>query len=264
MTFKTYLHSFQPKREIFYSFLLDVLAIALIMLLLIGYGRGLQSRSEAMIDGKTIEEVKAQLLLGNEAYNQQFLAQVQTIALIFFLGGLLFLLASLFILSLSSKLEWNFLLKKQTKYWRWNGLTPIICLFAIFVALFYAGFNLLIGTFFPSESTLYLLFVRFIGVLLMLLFISYAFLANYAFNHSYQVWTALGEGFSLIRKQWASLWKAFLLSLGTFILLSLFIYLLGIIFSLSSTISTILGASLSLLFLSWMRYYYIRVLSHHD
>ncbi|MFA6460741.1 MAG: hypothetical protein WCV90_00610 [Candidatus Woesearchaeota archaeon] len=261
---KNYLNSFKPKKELFYPFLLDVIAITLIVLLLIGYGTFLQSRSDAITGGKSVDEVKAMLLSGSEEYNQQFLAKIQVIGLIFFGGGLLFILASLFIYSLSSRLEWNFLLKKQTKYWRWNGLTLMMSLFSLLVALFYAGFNLLIGLIFSSDNYFFLLFVRLIGILVILAFVSYCFLASYSFNHTYRVWHSVGEGFSLVKKEWTKLWKVYLFSVFTFILLNILIYLITLATSIGETAYSLLGASVSLLFFSWMRYYYLKSLFHHD
>lgn len=261
---RTYLNSFRLKKEIFYPFLLDLLAIILIVLLLVGYGTLLQSRSDAITGGKSVDEVKAMLLSGSEQYNQQFLAKIQVIGLIFFGGGLLFILASLFLYSLSSRLGWNFLLKKQTNYWRWNGLTLLLSFLSLLTALIYAGFNLLVGIIFSSDNTPFLLFVRLVGMLIVLAFGSYCFLASYSFNHKYKVWEAVGEGFSLVKKEWIKLWKVYLFSVFTFILLNLLIYLIALAIGIGETAYSVLGASVSLLFFSWMRYYYLKTLFHHD
>jgi len=261
MELKTYLHSFKPSKKMLYLFLIDMVLVGILLGALLFFNGFLNSQAEALTGGKPVDEFKAGLLSASEGQAKEVLGQVKVLALSLFLGGALLLIFSLLIFSYSTKLSWELLLSKFSwkTYWRWNGLTIVLTLFAGLWALVYLGFFFLIRVVFSADHFLVLWFLRLLGLIFILLFLLLAFLVNYSFVHKYRVWESLGEGFHLLKKFFP---QPFLLITATCVLMSIITFLLGKLTS-QELIYNLISGILFLLFLAWMRIYLVKIIGEH-
>jgi hypothetical protein len=244
-----------------YLFLIDLLLAGILLGALLSFNGFLNARAESLTGGKSVEEFKSGLLTASENQAKEVLSQVKILALSLFLGGAILLIFSLLLFSYSTKLSWEILLNKFNwkKYWRWNGLTIVLTLFALLWALIYLGVFFLTRVVFSADSFLVMWFLRFLGLIFLLLFLLLAFLVNYSFVHKYRVWEALGEGFHLLKKFFY--WPLLLITV-TSILISILTFLLGKLTS-QEWVYNIISGVLFLILLAWMRIYVVKVIGEH-
>jgi hypothetical protein len=94
-------------------------------------------------------------------------------------------------------------------------------------------------------------------------FLFWVFLVGHSFAQKYRVWESLGNAFHLVKLHWSNLWKAYLFSLGTLLLITIILYLLNWLLRYYSTVYTVVNLAVLLLFLSWMRLYVMEMVNEH-
>jgi len=260
MHLKNYLNSFKPKKELGYTLLVEIIAIMAILALFLSLSGILTYQSNKISDGKSVEEIKALLLSGSEQYNQQFLQNIRGLVLTFAFGGITVLVAILFLFSLSQALVWYKLTQQKLtnkNYWRWNGLNLAVMVLLVVFILLYALIIFTLNTFLPATNTSAWL-LRILNILILMAILTIVFSIYYSFSQKYKVWESIGQGFYNLKKHWNKVWKVYLLSLITYVILQLLIYLIALpIVKSTFTQNLMSGISffLFLVFVSWMRNY---------
>ncbi|MFH0701034.1 MAG: hypothetical protein V2A62_01205 [Candidatus Woesearchaeota archaeon] len=258
--FKIYLHSFKPRKEWLYTFLVDLVSISIIIAILLSFGGMLNTKALALTGGQDVETFKATLLSGTSEIGQEFLSSVKVFAATFFIGGALVVFILLLLHSFSTKLVWELLTKKKLSwkpFWRWNALTLLFAFLSFMWVLLFAGIMVVLTTLLSLQGTLSFWFLRTLALFFLLLFMLLIFLTNYSFVHKYRVMEALGEAFHQMKKFF---WWPFILMLGTSVVISIFIYLIGTFFlNTSETAYNIFSAIVFFLFLAWMRIYVVNI-----
>ena len=257
-----YIQSFKVKEEFWYAYVIEAITVTLLTLLFVTFGRLLNSRAMAISGGKSVEELKAALIAGTVEANQAFLTNIKVFTFLLVLGTIVVVMVALLLWSLSQALVWAAVLKtsfSRKRYWRWNGLTLVVVLLIIPYFLSFALIkslaNLIIPSGYQQASFIIGNSISFIFLMAYLLFLC-GF--SSVFAQRYKVWESLGHTFRLFKARWNSVWKMFLLALGTGLLLSVILaymqrwaawnqfYLVQIAFFL--------------LYFSWLRFYLVRVI----
>ncbi len=260
--FKTYLTSFQEK-IIPMIFGIEAFFAALWAVLFLSVSSYLNARSAGLPSPEQFQ----QLLTAAPLEAQAAFASLKSFVIVSFLIVLLF--AVLFLLSYSfvQSFIWNKLLKKpfhRKSYWKWNVLHIVL----IIPSLLYLFILLIITlvlqqiSFLSANVTVATLFFGFLKLLYIFIFIFFIFLVYYSFTKSYYIWGSIGYAFSLLKLKWSSLWKQFLFSLGTFIVVGIILTVPPKIFLYNQTILQVIDAIVFLLFLAWFRVYLVRTLDN--
>ena len=265
---KTYLHSFKLNRNFWYTFILEAAAIAAIVLIILAFGNILTAKAYAISGGKSPDDLKLMLLSGSEETAKDFLTKIKTFTVIFVGGGILLILILLMLFSLAQKSIWDKLTSQKfswLNFWRWNMMTLLLILFFIIYILIYALFRLTVNLLIPLTGTAYTLTWQVINLFFLLVFLLFTLIMLYSLAEKHKVWEAVGNTFHLIKTHWNKLWKAFLLSWVTIILLSVFLWLISKALSLASiffsaTAWTVITVAFFLAFVSWMRIYTVKEL----
>ncbi len=258
-----YLHSLKLNRNFWYTFILEAVALAAIILIILAFGNILTAKAYAISGGKSQDELKLMLLSGTEETAKDFLTKIKTFTVLFVGGGILLILILLMLFSLAQKSIWDKLTSQKfswLNFWRWNMMMLLLILFFIIYILVYALFRLTINLLIPLTGTAYTLTWQIINLFFLLVFLLFTLIILYSLAEKHKVWEGIGNTFHLIKSHWNKLWKAFLLSWVTIILLSLILWLLSKTLSLASiffsaTAWTVITVAFFLAFVSWMRIY---------
>ncbi|MBT6774600.1 hypothetical protein HOA91_04475 [Candidatus Woesearchaeota archaeon] len=263
---KNYLNSFKFNNKYWYTLFIDGFTFLFITLLFLGLGKILEMKAYAISNGKTTEELKVLLLSGSVENSKLFLDNVKIFTFYLVIGILLALIVALLVYSLSRNIVWNKLLKRdfvRKKFWAWNGLSVLMIIILFFYLLFYK----VIEIFLPLGVTMFqFIFRGLVGSTLVLIFMVFLFLVNYSFATENKVWFSIGNAFHLIKLNWKRLWKMFILTLITWVLLRVLLYYIYIWFKIipQELFSSILNITAILLFLVWLRLYLLRTIGRRE
>ncbi len=268
-TLQHYLHSFKLNRNFWYTFILEAAAIAAIVLIILAFGNILTAKAYAISNGKTPDELKMMLLSSTEETAKDFLSKIKIFTVMFVGGGIALIAVILMLFSLAQKSIWGKLTVQKfswLNFWRWNMMTLLLILFFIIYILIYALFRLTISLLIPLTGTAYTATWQIINLFFLLIFLLLTFIMLYSLAEKHKVWDAVGNTFHSLKSHWDKLWKLFLLSWVTLILLSIILWSMSTGLSsanvfLSSTAWTVITVALFLAFVSWMRVYTVNELS---
>ncbi len=260
---KTYLHSFKLNRNFWYTFALEAAALTAIVLIILAFGNILTAKAYAISGGKSPDELKLMLLSGTEETAKDFLTKIKTFTVLFVGGGIALIAVILMLFSLAQKSIWGKLTSQKfswLNFWRWNMMTLLLILFFIIYILVYALLRLTLNLLIPLTGTAYTLTWQIINLFFLLVFLLFTFIILYSLAEKHKVWEAVGNTFHSIKSHWSKLWKLFLLSWATIVLLSLILWLLSKALSsasifFSATAWTVITVAFFLAFVSWMRIY---------
>ena len=247
-----YLNSFLDSK-VLYSFLIDAGFWLIITILFVLFGLLMQSKGQAL--GVQSPEDLQRMLAASPEQAQQLAVALKSLVLISISGLIILGLVLLFGFSFSRSLIWNLLLKEKQRYWRWNGLMIALIIPAAFFVLILGIIRVLTSTLSSTLAILLGNLLLFTLLIAFLLFISTIFLS---FTTKYKVWESIGHGFYLIKAYWSVLWRMFLLSLGTGIILNLL--LSSVSQFMTSTVFTIITLGLFILYFCWLRVYLVLTL----
>lgn len=242
-----------------YSFLVDLVAILIILGLFTMLALTLNAKAYKLSNGQDIESFKAELLEGDLERNQEFYVNVQSFVITFFLGGLLTLILTFLIFSYSRSVLWNYLTKNKFNFkirWRWNLLNLLLLL--IFVGYLIIHLLIILLTSLITlmiHPVVYTLLLGIINFVLFTFWILIIFLIYHSFAKKEKVGQAIMEGFHLLKEQWKPLRKVYLFALLTVFILNLLLYLLTITILPYSILTTLLNLLIFIIFVSWMRVY---------
>ena len=272
---KKYLHAFSNLPLLGKTFLIDTAAVALLFAFFSAFSTYLREKAAPLAAAQTaLATQDPQALL-------PFLTDIKQFLLVFIIGGVLLLLITLVIVSFSRAYLWSTLVKKHLQKklpWRWVGLSlalviPSLLIGALLLLLDIAGARLfrsllsLNASWSVANQQTVSVIESFLNsglnFLLLLLFLAFLFSAALAFVQKERAWASIGEAFSLLKKNLRRLPVFLLFSLGTALLLSLPSRLFINAQYLYPTVWMIATAVVSLLYLSWLRLYFLE-LFHHE
>lgn len=263
---KSYLHSFKLDKTFWTTFLIDVIAFAIIMFLFISFAQMLNAKGASISQGKAPEQLKLELASGSLETSQQFLKDVQQLAFLLIGGGMGILLLALFLSSLSQAVIWSEILHQQfswKRYWRWNGLTVMLLFLSILYLLFYTVIRFLLNMPFSIPQTAFAILLLVINVFCAMVLLTYIFLAQYSFAQKYRVFESIGVAFFLIKNRWTVLWKAFLLALATAIIVNFILFFfLRILPRQPTWLPTAISIVILFLLVAWLRLYLVQTVHH--
>lgn len=269
---QNYLHSFKLKKIFWETFLVDAVAFTFIILSFSWLSGYFQAKVQLLMQGKSLEQVQQWLSQTSPEQLLPFFNQMKVV-LFWGLGGFaLLLIASFLLYSLSNALIWNHLQgKKLGKYWSWNVLNLVLIILLVSYGALFLLIKLITMTIFRFLATVGssfyfahqalmdgMLFVlnNLVSFLLVLFFIVFVFFIYHDFVERKKIWLSIGEAFHFLKQQWGRIWRMVLLMGLTAVVLTLMLLPVYKII-VSSFWSTALSLSVSLLFLSWMRIYFL-------
>jgi hypothetical protein len=260
---RNYLRSFKVNKAFLYTLIIDVVAILLILGIVLAFGKVLGDKAFALSDGKTAEQLKVELLSGTEEQALEFLAKAKSFVFVFFAGTVLTFLLLMMAFSFSRAFLWNKIKRSKLtrkNFWRWNGISLIILFLAGAYFLIFAIFRIAFNVIFPLVgNTIYFVFAKAVTLFFQLTFLLFVFLVFYSFVHKYKAWESVSDAFNLIKVHWNRIWRMFLLSLLTILLISLVLYPLGKAFFYRQNLMTIINVVVLVLFMSWQRIYMLKI-----
>lgn len=267
MCLKEGLRSFKPKKELFYTFALDVIMVLILFLMIFSFSKILNAQAYALSEGKDVEQVKMELLSGSVEKSQQFAENMRSLALTLIIGGVFVLVIGLFIFSLSQAGIWYKLIGKKLErrnYWKWNVMIIVLTILFLIYALVYGVILLGILKLFIPQQGAWVYLLSAISMFFLLLAAWVLMLACYSFAHKYKVWESLGDTFHQIKIHWAKMWKGFLFSYAVLVLLNVII--LGVLWGAaklgaSENVLLVINIALMLLYLAWLRVYIVEWIS---
>lgn len=275
MTFRAYLQSFRPTPQLGKPFAVDLLFFGLAAFLFTQLGRWLQNSSQAILQGKTPEELQIVLTSLPPEEALQLLQQVKHFWLFFLAAALLLVAATILGFSFTKAYQWSILHQHPFKLkWKWNILylaliiPSLLYLLAAVVVKVAASslFNwflslnpLFVVTHEELAQLLLHTFNDIIGFILVVLFLLFLFAAEERFSQHLQAWNSLGEAFGVWRK---ALGQPFLFILGTSALLSLLLGWFGRILFLYPQAFLAFQFVLGFLFIAWLRSYFHQQVHH--
>jgi len=265
MVLQTYLKSWKLSSLFWTSFLVESLTFTLLTLLFIGFGKLLELKAYAISGGRSVEELKTALLSGTVQSNQAFLQDIQIFTFLLIVGSILTISIAILVFSYAQYSIWNALLnRKHRHYWKWNFLTLVTLLLGAVYVLFFIIIrlilNLLLSTL-PSDA--FTLITNVLSLLFVFAFLTFLFLIYYSFTQKYKVWESIGDAFHLIKTNWSSLWKFYLLTVLTTIIVSMSVsFLVRFLPFHQEWVSTSISLGIFLLLLSWMRLYLLKTIHH--
>ena len=266
---RNYLNSFKLDSRFLKTIIIDAVTILTIFLLFFALSTNLNHQSEVIGEGKSIEQLKLELVTGTEEHAQQFLERTKSIIFTMLFGGLAVLLASLLTFSYSRKYLWEKLFKKKIKLRSWVLLVVMLTCFLAFYFLFFLVLKIIFNILTAAllSDNIYLLVSKLITFILLITYTIYTFLTFYSFQHHHQVWPAFSQAFQLVKKYKSRLWKMLLLVLVTAILFSVLLlfstkflssysFVLPFILPIQTiSLLTIFQLAFFFLFINWLRLY---------
>lgn len=250
MHFKTFLHSFQPRKEHLTSLVTDGITGILLWGAFSFFAKLIQKQALA-ISGGDPAQLQQLLLQLNPEEAQALLLQTKVLLAEVIGGGLLLLLFGLFFFSFTRAYLWNVLLGKQlTKktYWRWNGLHLFLVFFLGMYLLLTLLLSFLVDFLTPAAFIPYV--TPLVHAAFLVLFLLFVFLLGREFTLHYEVLQSVGKALHHFRS--LKTWKIFFFGLFTALLPFALLTLLKIpAESLPSPL--ILNGGITLLYLSWFR-----------
>ena len=264
MVVRNCLNSFILKKPFWYSLGLDSLFV-FFMAVLYAQLLAWSKRTLISLTGSNPEFLQQRMLKMAPEQIVHLGQDLQAFLAFFMLGILVLLAVSLLLFSLAQALEWNYLLKKrlsQNWYWRWNALHLILVMpivgYLVLMAFSQFLFTGLLGLFIREEQLLAFLSQFFI--MFLLLFLSIIFFAvQLRFAQHYQAFQSMGRGILLITKKWKQLWPALLLMVAIALVLSVQYSYFVRFLALSELVLMGIKIFLSLLFIAWMRVYFVSI-----
>lgn len=224
------------------SFLADVLFIALLVGIFIGFGTVMEEQSTFFTQFQTPEQLEHAVTTGGEAV----LEEVKSLVFAF-TGGLVILILALLVGgALSRQYIWSRLVRRAP-FWKWVGTLFLLGILG-FVYIFPAGFvHGFLRSLLPFPVVSEILTIG-----LLLLFVVFEFSLFLAFVNSFQVWSSVGNAFSSFTQK--RTWVMFLHAWIGGIAVLLILLLASLLFI---TIMPILTTILLLLYIAWFRVYFV-------
>ena len=259
--FRSFLHSFLEWKVILTTLSIDVVSTALITALFWGYGSILGAKAYALSGGQSVEQLKNSLLTGTLENSQIFLAKIKLFTILFIGGAIAIIIITVLVYSLSRAILWYHLMDLSFQhYWKWNGMAILLGFMLLPYTLLVFLFRYLVNSLIPIRSQLLFSIVDGISISIFIyLFLILTFAITLSFVEKYRVWEAIGHGFYLLKKNRSKLWKTFLFALLIGLLINIKVSLLQTQIP-SPLIFAIVRIGLFLLFLSWLRIYFVKTI----
>lgn len=260
--FQHYYHSFNLDSRFWKMVVIDGIALLALFLLFSGFGSQLETQSKAISGGRSIEELKVEILTSVETA-EQFSSQLRNFLWLFLLGGLLVCVLALMIYSYSRQLVWKELLQQGTYKveWKWNGLILILLILAILYLLIYGAVRFMAISLvtFQIETTA-VIFSQSLNAWFFLLFLIFAVVVKYSFAREGKVWLAIGNAFHLLKINYREFGFKFLMIVITGIIISFIFYALhkSLYLRFSDGVFSIAQLAVFVIFLGWMRRYLVK------
>ncbi|PIN74240.1 hypothetical protein COV20_01335 [Candidatus Woesearchaeota archaeon CG10_big_fil_rev_8_21_14_0_10_45_16] len=261
-----FLDSFKLKTPFFISLAVDAVSFSLLALVFYLFAQYMQTKAILLSGGRTAEQIQQMLLTAPTEVVQSFSNDLKSLFYIMVVGGLLLIIASLFLYTFSRAYLWNTLLKKKfskKNYWRWNGLYLLIML----ISVLYAGLVFIVSfllssliALIPEPNTVALL-TKTLNSGFWMLFLIFIFITSYYFAKNYKVFRSLGEAFQSFNKRWPSLWRLFLWSLLILVALGFVNFGVTRYLIFRQTPLFVYNFIITILYLSWLRLYVFKSLS---
>ena len=240
--------------------MVDSFALSLIFFLFLGFGKLLTARAEAILDGRSVEEMKV-LLMSSVEISKAFLSNLQLFIFLFVIGGILILTLTIMIISYSRSLVWSNLLHKKLKWKRWNGLTIVLILLMLLYIIAFAFIRIVLNLVpFTTNQNVYTIYAQVISSLFIIIFLLFTLIANYSFAQKQKVWESIGNTFHIIKTQWSKLWKTSLILITISVVLGILQFLLQKVLPLQ--LMPLLSIIILLLFIFWARIYLVKRIHH--
>jgi len=261
---KTFLSSFELKNILLFT-VLDSVFLALLYFAATGFNSFLNNKAQLLLGVSSAEQFQNQIIT-NPSIALTSLSSIKSV-LFTAIGGAIFLtIALLLLFSLTQALIWNKLVKKTFSikhYWKWNLLHLSLMIFIAFYLIIVLILTFLQKIILGSIENLSV--VGFIGdflnMILILIFLFFMFTVYFNFTKKYQVWESIGQSFHLLNSKMKQLWKPFLFIMGVVLLLSIINFFLQKMFPYQYNVMIVLSIILFLIFISWLRIYWVEVLS---
>jgi len=260
---KDYYNSFTFNKKFWRTFIIDVVAILLIIVIFLSLSSIIEKTAYDISGGKSVDELKFLLLTGTEEGAKEFLSNITSFVYTLIAGLLVAVTISLVLFSLSRNLIWSTILEQKfnlRKFWRWNLLNIVlIVFFAVYITL-YLILRTVLNSFFKfTTETKAVIYSNSLNAFFFLIFIIFLFLTYYIFSHKNKVWETIGATFHLMKVKFGLLSKTFIFIVTTGIILSLIIYFIkksSVL--LPSQTTMFVEIIILLLFLAWARIYLVK------
>ena len=261
-------YSFKVNKDFWLQLLVEGLAFAFIIFMIIGFGELLEMKAFEISQGQSVDQLKSVLLAGSADYNQVFLSNVKGFALLLTLGIVAVFLASVFIYSYAQAHIWHSLMGKKFSWnvmKKWIGMTFIVLLLCAVFVLFYF-LTQVVMLFFPLDEGSALVVDRIITFLFVYGFVFVIPFLYYFFAHTGLVWKGIGDFFSYVNKKKMVFIKGYIFAVFVGVLIALVSSVIRASFqasfrALTAGLPLIMMIILLLWYFSWLRNYVYTVLA---
>ncbi len=208
------------------------------------------------MQGRSVEEVKQQLLSGSLENAERITDTILSFAYTFIGGLIILIIISILVYSLSRAYLWNYLSHQKfnfRRHFRWNWLTLAMLIFLTLYSLIFLLVQFILNIFLATANTAVISVVtQLVSFFLLLLFCFYGFNAAHHFVKTNQVWKSLGDAFH----SFSSPFFLFIFfPLATAILVGLVSFYLRQAALRFYWAELLISPVLLILFLSWFRIY---------
>ncbi|MBS3139655.1 hypothetical protein J4479_01485 [Candidatus Woesearchaeota archaeon] len=254
---KLYLRSFRWHQDLWKPFLIEMVALPIIIFIWLGLSQLLTKIAYSLSQGRPVDQLKAALLSSPETA-QAFVASTKYFIAAFIGGTLSAIILTIFLFSLSQSLIWS-VKSSKLKLLKWVNLHLALIGILILYAFLYLGFNLLFNIITASSIAKSLL-----NGLLLIVFLFFLFTAYHSFSRILKVGESITYTFKIIKQKFKRYLFAFLMVFVTGVILSLIVSVLKKqfywqIIGWPKWLSLSLGLALFLAYLAWMRFYVSRI-----
>ncbi len=251
-----FVRSFKDKR-ITKVFLIDFLFFTIFLLAVLGFNSYMEGQSSQI--GVSAEELQ-ELMVNNPLEAKAILSSLTGFFTLFIVGFLFIFIGGFIAYSYTRKLVWNRLSHNRTKLWRWTGINiTLLIVYILFLPIFLI-IRFLATTLLGFFGITSIYSNNIITLASLLFLVIFTFLTYYNFSLCYQVFNSIGKTFSIIKRRWNRLWRAYLFIMLTTILLSLVTSFLKKQLLYQATLYSIITGISTLLLFAWIRIYLVRII----
>lgn len=263
---RQYIDSLNQYNSLLKTFCVDAVTFIIIFLLIFGFASVLNAKAMNITEGKSVDELKLELLSGQVEKSEAFLSSLKVFTYALIGGSILVFFLSILLFSYSRQYVWKVLHHGSTKIeWRWNGMTLLVLIFLIIFIVMYGLLRLILNSLLIFQTeTAAALFSQSINAVAFLLFVLFAMLCYHSFAHTKKVWNAMGNMFQKVKDTWKKLSVAFVLIalMGVIISVILFYVQKSLLYQ-PRWVTSVISVGVLLLFLSWMRLFVMRIVGEN-
>lgn len=257
-----FVDSFHFTKQFFKTLLWDALSIGGVSLLFSVFFSYITAKGAELTGGQTSDQLQNMIL--NSPTNQvaTFASELKTFIIIFIAGLLILLLVSSLFFVYTRKKIWGTLVEiKSVPFSRWFGLQVLVSVFAILyglvVAIFRTGVTIVLNS---AGQNAIAIITAIISVIFLLIFLFFSFAVGYGLQKKGKVFEGISLGLSELFGNMRLVCGVFLFGLVVLALITLFFYLGQSLTYVSSFTITVINITLFILYLSWLRWYFVKVI----